>query len=115
MAEKTPDVGSLRHRLAWLKKAEMTEPGAGGQPKVEYPVQGVYRASIEPLRGVQAIVAQQVATTASYRIRMRNIGDVRPGDRLKLLAGNRIFEVITAFRVEERSSYIDISANELIS
>ena len=75
--------GRLRHRVAIQTPAETRN--ARGEVTRTYPTVAVVRASVEPLSGKEMIVAQQVDSQVTTRVRLRYLAGVTSHSRVQLL------------------------------
>ncbi|SDX45136.1 phage head-tail adaptor, putative, SPP1 family [Marininema mesophilum] len=104
------EVGKLRHRVTIQKPTIFSGEGGGWSEGWEDWVKGW--ASIEPLSGKELLEAQQVASTVTHRIRMRYRAGVQP--TMRVLFGDRIFEVTRVIDPMERGRELELMAEEKV-
>jgi len=92
--------GKLRHRIGIYSITEENESGDYGQPNQEETPQETVWGSVEPLRGNELFIAQQIAPETTHRVRLRGGSEVKTTQRLKY--DDRWFCVVAALDPEER-------------
>ena len=113
MARAKPyDVGRMRHRLIWQvhngATDVMNEPLDSG-----FQTQGTFWAEVIPGAGVEKPVGRQDYSVTSGKIKMRNVGAIKPSDRFLFEATGRIFSITSVNREGERNEFLDIDYTEL--
>lgn len=110
----TFDPGTLRHRVTW-QTLDQSAVDALNQPVDTWTSVGTFWARVEPLTGMELYNARQLKATTGYKITMRNVGALKPSDRLLFEGTGRVFGLDQVYRVDERNAYLSIHASELKS
>lgn len=111
MAEPTPDVGAMRHRVTWQKLGP-AQLDSMNQRKQGWTTVGTYWARVEPLAGMELMNARQLKSTTSHKVTMRNVGQVKATHRLLFEGTGRAFYPVSVFRLDERNAYLSIHCTE---
>lgn len=104
------NAGKLRHRVT-IQQLVKTDDGYGGIVETWQDVATVW-AAVEPLRGNERYRAQQVQAELTHKVIMRYRAGIKP--QMRLLYGNRIFEIEAVIDVEERHKWIELLCAETI-
>jgi len=105
-------IGIKRHRID-LERAGRTQTTTGDLTKTWVRFARVW-ADVIPLRGAEAIQAQQTTATVTHSIRMRRTPEsatLTPADRVKF--GRRIFELTSVVDIGERRREIEATGHEI--
>lgn len=103
--------GRLKHKVTIESPIEV--PDEAGEWEVA--IWGVYatrRAEITPLSGTEQFRAQHLDPEVTHSMRMRFVKGITP--EMRIVWGDRIFDIQSALNVEERSREIEILATERI-
>lgn len=103
--------GKLRHRIelqSWTEKRN----DYGEITKIWATYVRVW-ASIEPLRGTEALIAQQVSAELSHKVRIRYNSSVTAKDRIKF--GTRIFSINSARNIDEKNIEQELLCKEVVA
>ena len=107
-------VGIKRHRVD-LQRAAKTQSDTGDLVKT-WATFGRVWADVNPLRGEELTLQQQLKATTTHRVRLRRTpasATLTPADRVKW--GGRIFEIETVVDVGERRREMELMAREFIA
>jgi hypothetical protein len=111
-AYKPYDVGRMRQRLMWQvwdgSVDDMNEPLDSG-----FVTQGCYWAEVLPISGFERPIGKQDNAVSSGKIKMRNVGPIKPSDRFLFQSTGRIFDITSVLREGERNAYLLIEYTEL--
>lgn len=102
--------GKLRHRIT-LQAASTAKDGYGEDIQTFGTLATVW-ASIEPLRGRELLLAQQISAEITFRIRIRYNASLAAEDRV--IFGSRTFEIIAVLNKDERDEQIELMAKEVL-
>ena len=67
-------------------------------------------AAVEPVRGAEAVAAEQIQSEVSAKVVMRYLGGLRPDMRIR--HEGRIYEIIAIIDVEERHRELNLMVKE---
>lgn len=99
---------ALRHRVS-LQSSEDSADGGGGSTTVWSEVATLW-ASIEPLKGVERVAAQQIETRLTHRVRLRHRLGVTTAMRIQF--GSRIFNIHAVINPQERNRLLELLCEE---
>lgn len=102
------NAGDLRHRVM-IEKPERTSDGAGGAT-IEWQNVAEVRAAIWSRSASEDFSADRIAGTATHDIWVRYRSDVTPDMRIRY--GNRVFAILGAIDVEDRSRWLKCPSEE---
>lgn len=107
-------IGKLRHRVT-IQKLISTPDGGGGSTKTWIDDATVW-AAIEPLRGGERYVAQQVQSELTHKITMRYREGIKPQMRIKYKdrIKDRIFEIWSVIDIDERRIWLEMLCSEVV-
>jgi head-tail adaptor len=105
--------GALRQKLILESKPEGI-PGSGlaGDEESPWTVVGTYRAEVRSVSGRELFQAAQLKISADYRIRMRNVGPIKP-IFYRFRHGDLILRPQWVQREDEQSRFYVILASSL--
>lgn len=103
-------IGKLRHRVT-IQKLISTPDGGGGSTKTWIDDATVW-AAIEPLRGGERYVAQQIQSELTHKITMRYREGIKPQMRIKYK--DRIFEILSVIDIDERRIWLEMLCSEVV-
>jgi len=104
-------IGDLRHRITIQQPIEIRN-------EVGEVIQSAWQdfttvwAAIEPLRGREYFDAQQINAEVTSRIRIRYRPGIKP--KMRVVYGERIFDIQSVIDVEERHKEIHLMCKEVI-
>ena len=101
--------GRLRHRVKIQAPFKDNAPGSGEITWNDY---ATVWASIEPLRGREFFEALQVNAEVTGKVIMRYLAGVSPD--MRILHGNRVFEILSIIDVEERHRELQLMVTERV-
>lgn len=103
--------GKLRHRVT-IQRLVTGSPtqNAGGEPDASWADVATVYASIEPLRGRELLVAQQINSEVTGTIRVRYRAGLTSADRIKF--GTRYYDVLGITNPEERNRELLLQVRE---
>jgi len=102
--------GILKNKVE-LQQAETVRDRLGGVKK-SWVTYATAWAAIEPLRGAEALIAQQVKATLSHRVKLRFDSRITVRHRIKF--GSRIFEISQVRNLNEAGREIELICNEVL-
>lgn len=102
--------GELRHRVTIQISTEPQNTYGEGVP-IWTTFDNVW-AAIEPLSGREYWAAQQENAEVNTRIRIRNKQGITP--KMRVSWGNRIYDIMTVIRVNERDREIHLMCREVV-
>jgi len=102
--------GKLRHKVD-IEQAQITRDKLGGEGK-HWVVCATVWADIQPLRGTEALVAQQVKATLSHKVRLRYDLRIIMGCRIKY--GSRTFQINSIRDVDEKHEEMETICSEVV-
>jgi len=105
-------IGALRHRLTIQAERPITD-GGGGQgndPWADPAIVAVVWGRIEPLGGGERLRAMQIEDRLSHRITIRHRAGVTA--RMRVVFGQRIFNIRALVDVEERGRFLHLLCQE---
>lgn len=103
-------IGDLRHRIT-IQMAVESSNTFGEVEKTWQDVATVW-ASIEPLRGREYFDSQQINAEVTTRIRIRYRPGIKP--KMRVVYGERIFDIQSVIDVEECHKEIHLMCKEVI-
>lgn len=103
-------IGRMRHFVT--VKYATQEANSFGERAATWAERGTAWASIEPLRGREYLLAQQVQAEIDTRIIIRYMADVVPTDRVYF--GTRVFHIASVVNADERNITMELICKELI-
>ena len=103
--------GKLRHYVIIQSILEELQDDYGGATKT-WQTHATVWASIDPLRGQEAMVAKQTQSSANYRIRVRHCVGLTP--HMRVLWGTRIFNIVEVLNTNERNFQMELMAQEIV-
>lgn len=106
-----PDIGLMRHRLAWQTNDAAPADGMNESTDVWATVATIW-AHVEPMTGMELMNARQLKSTTGHKVTCRNVGPIKPSDRFLFEATGRILGIDQVFRVDERNAYLAIHCSE---
>lgn len=109
MATMPLHIGSLRHQIQ-VQSATVVSSSSGNIKTWATVTDGTRYASIEPLRGFEAMQAGQAEARVTHRIIMRYLSGVTPDFRL--LFGSRVFWVKSVRNADERGVWQELLCEE---
>lgn len=109
MANMPVHIGSLRHRIQ-VQSATVTSSAAGNVKAWATVANGTRWASIEPLRGFEAMQGMQADARVTHRIAMRYLSGVTPSYRV--LFGSRVFHIRQVRDMDERRTWQELIVEE---
>jgi len=101
--------GKLRHRLT-LQAPVVTQASDGGQVVTWQDVEQVW-AQIEPLSMREMVLAQQVQSRVTHKIRLRYQATLPPTYQLVSTSG-RVFALASVRTIDERNRVTEVMAVE---
>lgn len=102
--------GQLDQRVTVEQQVEIQD--GTGQVIVEWAVLAIRWAAVEPLRGRDYLVAQQIPVNElTTRIRLRYLRGVRPGDRV--LHGDDVYDVVTVITPRSQRRETELMCRKL--
>lgn len=104
------NIGDLRHRITIQQPVESSNT-FGEVEKTWQDVATVW-ASIEPLRGREYFDSQQINAEVTTRIRIRYRPGIKP--KMRVVYGERIFDIQSVIDVEERHKEIHLMCKEVM-
>jgi len=107
----------MRHRLK-LETLSTASQDTFGEDDAGYTLLGTRDAAIEPLKGNERFVAQQLDPNLSHKITMRwdsTVATLTPKGRLVMMSStSRVFDVQSIINVDERDHTLEIMAMERV-
>lgn len=110
MPAPTIDIGSLRHRVT-IQQATETQASDGSVVRT-WATYHTGQAEIVPLNGSESYVAQGLSAGIVHRITMRYRSGVVP--KMRVIWGDRVFEIITARNIDERGRWLVMNCEESV-
>ncbi|MGB9780623.1 phage head closure protein [Caldanaerobacter sp.] len=104
------NIGELRHRITIQQPVESSNT-FGEVEKTWQDVATVW-ASIEPLRGREYFNSQQINAEVTTQIRIRYRPGIKP--KMRVVYGERIFDIQSVIDVEERHKEIHLMCKEVV-
>lgn len=104
------NAGQLRHRVT-IQQLTRVEDEGGGHEENWADVATVW-AAIKPMRGSERYEAQQVQSTLTHKVTIRYRAGIKP--QMRILYGNRIFEVEAVIDVDERHKWLELLCSEVV-
>jgi len=104
------NIGDLRHRITIQQPVESSNT-FGEVEKTWQDIATVW-ASIEPLRGREYFDSQQINAEVTTRIRIRYRPGIKP--KMRVVYGERIFDIQSVIDVEERHKEIHLMCKEVM-
>lgn len=101
----------LNHRVTIQE--HVTGRDEWGQPVDTWQDVATVWASVEPLRGQEYFAAQQVSAAVTARIRIRYRPGIRPD--MRVLYGERIYNITSVIDPEERHEELQLMAREVVT
>jgi len=101
--------GRLRHRVE-LQSVTRTQDGYG-EADESWSTYTTVWAAIEPLRGQERYLAQQVNSDTEIKVVVRYNSSVDSEDRV--LIGSRVLEVVGVINPGERDEYLELLCREI--
>jgi SPP1 family predicted phage head-tail adaptor len=101
--------GTLRHRVE-IQQAEITRDSFGDEQEV-WTAHATVWAAILPLVGREYFTAQQTVNEEMFRLQMRYVPGVQPA--MRLVFGERVFNIRAIQNLEERNRELVIMATEV--
>lgn len=102
--------GELRNKIE-IQQAESVRDKVGGIRK-NWVTYATIWAAIEPLRGTEAMVAQQVKATLTHRVAVRY--DSRISARHRVKFGSRILEINQVRNLSEQGRQLELICSEVV-
>lgn len=103
--------GQLRHRITIQQPTETVDQYK--RPTTGWADYATVWAAVEPLRGREFLLAQNINTELTIRVRIRYLRGVTPGMRVKY--GDRIFDIQSVIDLEERHREMHLMCVEVNS
>lgn len=103
--------GQLRHRVTIQTASEAQD--SFGQPQPTWTTFAERFAEILPQSGREFVAARTVTPELTHLVRLRGVAGVTP--KMRLLFGTRVFDILAAMAVEERSRELLLSCRELVA
>lgn len=103
-------IGRLRHKVIIKSLSQL--PDSYGQRLSTWTTRATVWASIEPLRGNERLLAQQIGAEVDTRIVIRYLSGVVPTDRVWF--GARIYHITSVLNRDERNEYMELMCKELV-
>jgi SPP1 family predicted phage head-tail adaptor len=103
--------GRRRHQIYLQSSALTGDEGAGGA-ETWSDNSGPHYASVEPLKGDEALRGLQLQGTVTHRVTMRYRSGVTPKQRIRF--GARFFDIRLVTDPEERREQLEILAEEVV-
>jgi SPP1 family predicted phage head-tail adaptor len=104
------DIGKFRHQIA-IQVNTPTQDSAGSWIDSWADEGAVVWGSIEPLSGRELLLAQQVKSDVSHKIRIRYKAGITSAKRVRYQ--NRYFNIISVLNIQELNVYMEILAKEI--
>jgi SPP1 family predicted phage head-tail adaptor len=102
------NISDLRHRIIFQDQIK-TPDGQGGNTTSWIDVMTVW-AKIDPASGMESVFAQTITPRYDHKIIIRNVSGLLP--RMRISFNNRIFQIHSIGRAEERRWWLEIKAKE---
>jgi len=102
--------GRLRHKC-WIKEPTHANDGYGGIT-TSWGTATVCWASIEPLRGREWIESGMENSEVTLRMRMRYTAGITP--TMRVIFGDRTFEIVSVMNPSERNRELELMLKELV-
>lgn len=106
----TIEAGQLRHRVAVQNATEVRN--THGEPIRTWATAVTVWAAIDPINGRELLLAKQVASETTHRIRMRYHAEVTSASRL--LYGSRTFQIDSVLNRDERNAEMELLCHEVV-
>jgi SPP1 family predicted phage head-tail adaptor len=103
--------GKLRHKVT-LKTSAYSQ-NEYGEPSETWTSSTTLWARIEPLRGRELLLAQQVTPEASFRVTTRYDSSNTIDPAYRLYHGSRVLEVVSIQNPEEKNEFVELLCKEL--
>lgn len=100
--------GLFRHYMT-IQEASISRSAMGTEIKTWGTLAQVW-AEIRPIRGGEAVEAQQDWSTVQCRIRIRHRTDVTP--QMRIVYGSRLFEILAVTDPAERREILELTCTE---
>lgn len=110
------NIGALRQRVEFQTKPAFDDADIddGHQEEEVWTTEATYYASVIPLSGRELTNALAIRNDVSHKITLRWFGVVNPAlARFKM--GERLFNIISAINVDERSRELSCICTEVVS
>ena len=104
--------GTLRHRLIIQSKSS-TGDGMGGMT-VSWSDDKTVKGAIWPLKGTEAITAQQLESEITCQIRIRYTADVTPANRLQRGDTTQYFDIVSVVNPDYRNRELILYCREAL-
>jgi SPP1 family predicted phage head-tail adaptor len=101
--------GRLRHRVTL--KSNSPSVDEYGDESESWGTEGTVWARIEPLRGQELLLAQQVNAELSHRVTIRYYSGCSP--QWRVYFGNRTLEIVSVRDPEERNIKMELLCKEI--
>jgi len=105
------DVGDLRHRVIWETPGPPTRD-AMNQARPAWTTLGEFWALVEPLTGFELVNAKQLKPELSTKVTMRNVGAIKPTDRLIYTQTMTALNVVFVFRLDRWNRFLTLHCTE---
>lgn len=104
-------IGNLRHRITFQEESLITDAG-GGQALswANISTDPTVWAEIRPLRGSEALRAEQLEDKVTHKITVRARTDITAAMRITF--GSRAFNIRSIRNLEERDKFTEIMVEE---
>lgn len=108
---QTFDVGRMRQRITWQTN-DSGALDAMNEPLDDWLDRGTFWAEVLTDGGVESPDGGQVKGLTKGRIKMRNVGPIKPSDRIVLRPSGRVLDLMSVSREGERDAYLLIEFTE---
>ena len=102
--------GQLRHRVT-IQTANSTSDGMGGWA-TSWTNSKTVNAAIWPLSGKERLVASQVDSDVTYRVRIRYTENITPANRLRLGDTTTYYDIKQVINPDLRNVYLEMMCRE---
>ncbi len=105
------NIGAMRHRVTIQQVSESRD--AHGGVVESWSTFAVVWANIAPISGREYLAVKQTQAEVTHRIRMRYLYGITP--KMRILYGDRIFDINSISNLQERGHEMEIMATEAVS
>lgn len=109
---KPYDPGRMRNRVTWQTNDSGAKNRANDIRKIPID-RGTFYAEVISDGGTEDPNGNQQKAVAKGKLKMRNVGPIKPSDRLVMQPSGRILNIMSVTREGERNAYLIIEFREL--